>query len=125
MLNLTQKRGGTDSLCDRLRQIGNVQVGRLVVSLSLETSVEALTCEADFIAKEVEGLDALLRVADILELGKAESVQISILPVRTTDRIENIPLAGTGGCVDDGLALLNLTEARSILQEEFIIGGGV
>ena len=74
MTSLQPKRGDTDSLCDRLWQVGDVQIGRILVSLSLEASVEALTCEANFVAKKVEGLDALLGVADKLELGKADSV---------------------------------------------------
>ena len=73
MINFRTKREETDRLCNRFRQVGDVQVGRLFVSLSLETSVEALTCEANLVAEEVEGLNTFLGVTDMLELGKAES----------------------------------------------------
>lgn len=35
------------------------------------------------------------------------------------------PLAGTGGGVNDGLALLDLTEARAVLEQQLIISGRV
>lgn len=73
MLGSQERRGKTDSLCDRLWQVGDVQIGRLLVSLGLEASVEALPCEANFVAKKVEGLNALLGITNVLELGKAES----------------------------------------------------
>lgn len=74
MISFQTERGETYRLCDGLGQVGNVEIGRLIISLGLEASVEALTCEANFVAKKVECLNALLRVTDILELGKAESV---------------------------------------------------
>lgn len=80
MLDIQERRGRTDRLCDRLWQIGDVQVGRLIVALGLEASVEALSCEANFVAKKVEGLNAFLGIANVLELGKAESTRISVLP---------------------------------------------
>lgn len=92
MLGFQKRRGRTDRLCDRLWQVGDVQVGRLFVSLSLEASVEALPCEANFIAKKVEGLDALLGVTDILELGKAESVQISVSSREAQIAVSTYPL---------------------------------
>lgn len=101
------ENGDQLSLGDGLGQVGDVQIGRTVVALGLETSIEALACKANLVAQEVEALDALLGVTDILELGKAES------------------LASASGGVNDGLALLNLTETRSILQQQLIIGGRV
>lgn len=73
MLGFQKGTGETDRLCDRLWQVGDVEVGRLLVSLGLEASIEALSCEADLVAKKVEGLDALLGITNMLELGKAES----------------------------------------------------
>lgn len=64
----------TYSLGDRLGQVGDVQVGGAVITLSLEAGVEALASEANLVTQEVEALDALLRVTDVLELGKAETV---------------------------------------------------
>lgn len=120
-----KSRGETNSLCDRLWQVGDIQIGRLFVSLSLEASIEALPCEANLIAEKVEGLNALLGITDMLELGKAESAPISILPWIGPDYSEHLPLAGTGGSVNDCLALLNLTESRGVLQQKLIISGGV
>lgn len=39
--------------------------------------------------------------------------------------MRHLPLASTGGGINDGLALLNLTEAGRILQQQLIISGGV
>lgn len=39
--------------------------------------------------------------------------------------MNNLPLAGTSASVNDGLALLDLTEARGILRQKIIVSGGM
>lgn len=39
--------------------------------------------------------------------------------------MKDLPLASTSGSVDDGLGLLNVTEAKAELQEQVVISGGV
>lgn len=79
MLGFQKRKGKTNRLCDRLWQVGDVQVGRLLVAFGLEASIEALPCEANLVAQKVEGLNALLGITDMLELGEAESAPISVL----------------------------------------------
>lgn len=71
-------------------------------------------------------MNALLGVTDILELGEAETVidKRAEWLARWQD-IEDLPLAGTSGGVDDRLALLNLTKTGTVLEQQLIIGGGV
>lgn len=131
----------TYRLVETLGKVGKVQVGRALVALSLESGIEALlmpmsVCnrwvrattktypsEANLVAKVVEGANALLRVADIAEFGKAKASKLSARFNMTSD--ENLPFASAGGGVDDGLALLDLTEARRVLVEKFVVGGRV
>lgn len=47
-----------------------------------------------------------------------------MLPKRDQD-LEDLPLASASGGINDGLALLDLTETRSILQKQLIISGRV
>lgn len=62
----------TDRLVEVLWQVRQVQVGRSLVALGLESRVEALTSEANFVAELIEASDALLRVRHISKLGKTE-----------------------------------------------------
>lgn len=63
----------THRLSQTLGQVGQVKVGGALVSLCLETGVEALTSKANLIAKVVEATDAPLRVTNVGELGKTEA----------------------------------------------------
>lgn len=91
--NIGFGNGPTHILRDRLGEVGNVEVGRRVISFSLKSSIEGFlvvptrsvdndaftsrfvthTSEANLVTEEVEALDALLRIANVLELGKAET----------------------------------------------------
>ena len=63
----------THRLVEVLWQIRQVQIGRSLVALGLESRIEALTSEANLVAKLIEATDALLRVGNICELGEAET----------------------------------------------------
>ena len=87
-----------------LWQIGDVEVGRALVTLGLEARVKGLSGEANLVSKLVETTNAQLRVADIKVLGKAEA------------------LASTSGSVDDSFGRFNTAKARSISSESLIVG---
>jgi len=62
----------THRLVEVLWQIRQVQIGRSLVALGLESRIEALTSEANLVAKLIETSDALLRVGHIGKLGETE-----------------------------------------------------
>lgn len=63
----------THRLVEVLGQVRQVQVGRSLVALGLESRVEALTSEANLVPELIETSDALLRVGHIGKLGETES----------------------------------------------------
>lgn len=92
------------SLVHVLWQVGNVKVGRALVTLGLETRVEGLSGKANLVSKLVKATNAQLGVANIEVLGETEA------------------LASTSGSVDDSLRGLNASEASSIGSEGLIVG---
>ena len=82
----------TYRLSETLRQVGEVKVGRTLITLGLKASIETLLRIANlelvstiivrrrlthsrkthFVSQAVEAADALFRVTDVRELGKAE-----------------------------------------------------
>ncbi len=112
-LGIVENSAGDDSVvhedCSKLGlvhvlwQVGDVEVGRALVTLGLETGVERLSGEADLVAELVETTDAQFGVTNIVVLGETKS------------------LASTGGGVNDSLRGLNTSKASSISSKCLII----
>lgn len=83
--------------------------------------------KAHLVTKMVETANALLRITDVGELGesKARVCQQGTRMRRKQEIKTNVPFASAGGCVNDGLALLDLAEARGVTVQQIVVRGGM
>jgi hypothetical protein len=132
-----QRRREVYHLSEILRQVGDVEISRRLITLCLETRIERLLVtqvsmgheldarnlnqaylsESNLVSQTMEAADAHLRVADIIELGESKTVTRLDEEGEKADKIMNLPFASTGGGINDGLGSLNLAESRSELEE--------